>query len=100
MNQPPQKPDKSTQQAEGSQPLLVRLGIWAWGSVTLILAAAALMFLVAASFYIEAPDGKAFTGGPAWMPAVYLVLKDHNQLIAAILAVSGLAWSYFFQWKK
>jgi hypothetical protein len=79
----------------------VKIGIWVWGSATLLLAAAAFAFLIAAACYIR-PSGANSdfaAGAPNWMPGVYLVLKDHNQLVAAILAVSGLAWSYFFQWK-
>jgi hypothetical protein len=81
--------------------VLVKIGIWVWGSATLLLAAATFVFLIAASRHIK-PSGAnaAFDPkAPKWMPGVYLVLKDHNQLVAAILAVSGLAWSYFFQWK-
>lgn len=80
----------------------VKVGIWVWGAATLLLAVAAFVFLIVASLHIT-PSGAnaAFDSNtPTWMPGAYLVLKDHNQLVAAILAVSGLAWSYFFQWKK
>jgi hypothetical protein len=78
--------------------VLVKIGIWVWGSATLLLAAATFVFLIVAATYIY-PDGKFPTSAPGWVAATYVVLKDHNQLVAAILAVSGLAWSYFFQWK-
>jgi hypothetical protein len=77
---------------------LVEIGIWFWGSATLLLAAATFVFLIVAATHI-CPDGKFPTSAPRGIAATYVVLKDHNQLVAAILAVSGLAWSYFFQWK-
>jgi hypothetical protein len=80
-------------------PLIVTIGVWAWGSATALLAVATFVFLIVASTYI-CPDGHFPPSAPTWIAAVYVVLKDHNQLVAAILAVSGLAWSYFFQWKK
>ena len=79
-------------------PIIVRIGIWFWGTTTLLVAAATLGFLIVAATFI-CPDGHFPRSAPGWIAATYVVLKDHNQLIAAILAVSGLAWSYFFQWK-
>ena len=81
---------------------IVSLGIWIWGTVTVVIALTLLIFLIIASFYISPnqPSNLFTPGVPAWIPRDYLVLKDHNQLVAAILAVSGLAWSYFFQWKE
>jgi hypothetical protein len=68
-------------------PIVVRIGIWVWGSATALLAVATLIFLISASIYIQGPE-KFSTAAPKWMPGVHLVLKDHNQLVAAILAVS------------
>ena len=81
--------------------VLVKIGIWVWGTATLLLAAATFVFLVAASRHIKPSGANADfdSGTPNWMPGIYVVLKDHNHLVAAILAVSGLAWSYFFQWR-
>jgi hypothetical protein len=78
----------------------VTAGIWFWGGVTAVLALAALVFIVVAAFYIDSPASSFAVGTPRWISQGYWALKDNNQLVAAILAVSGLAWSYFFQWKK
>jgi hypothetical protein len=80
-------------------PLIVQIGVWAWGLATALLAVATFVFLGVASAYMRR-DGHFLPSAPRWVASVYVVLKDHNQLVAAILAVSGLAWSYFFQWKN
>jgi hypothetical protein len=62
--------------------VLVKIGIWVWGSATLLLAAATFVFLIAAACYIR-PSGanaEVTTSAPNWMPSVYLVLKDHNRI--------------------
>ena len=73
----------------------IKIGIWVWGAATILMAAASLVFVIAAGFYVDAA-GHFPANEPAFMPGMYVALKDNGSLVAAILAVSGLAWSYFF----
>ncbi len=59
---------------------MLRLGMWIWGAV---LIAWLILIVVALS---SAPDAH-------W----YASLKDHDSLAAAVTAVLGVIWSWFFQ---
>ena len=73
----------------------IKLGMWVWGSVTTILAIIILGSIAFASQHFGA-DGKFVAGAPQWLIGAYSAIKDNGPLLAAILTVSGLAWSYFF----
>jgi len=73
----------------------VLLGIWVWGAATIVLTIGSLAFVVVAGLCLNA-DGKFSAGTPAFLPGMYMSLKDNSSLVASILAVSALGWSYFF----
>jgi hypothetical protein len=73
----------------------VLIGIWVWGGATIVLTAACLIFVVLAGFYLDA-DGKFSRATPTILPGMYISLKDNGSLVASILAVSAVGWSYFF----
>lgn len=80
--------------------MLTRIGMWAWGSVTVLLAFASLAVVVLGGFTIEVVPGKdvgyMFQGAPTWLPGMYVALKEQGSLVAGILGFSGLAWAHFY----
>jgi hypothetical protein len=71
------------------------VGFWVWGVVTVSMGIAIFGFIFWAAFNMQ--TGGTFPGasGPR-REAIYNVLKDHGTVVAAALAASALAWSYFF----
>jgi hypothetical protein len=78
---------------------LIGAGVWVWGTVTVVLAVAALIVVIWSAFYIVRSDDKyKFSGdAPARLIGMFYALKDNGSLVAGILGFSGLAWSYFFK---
>jgi hypothetical protein len=81
---------------ESTVPKIVAISVWLWGLATVL---AASVFLGVASPYIS-PDGHFSPSAPRWIGSVYVDLDNLNRLVAAILAVSGLALPYFSQRKE
>ena len=77
---------------------LVKVGVWVWGAVTVLLAIAFLGIVIAAGFYIEPKDdGYCLLNAPHLLFGLFYSLKENGSLVAGILGFSGLAWSYFFK---
>jgi hypothetical protein len=70
-------------------------GVIVWGTITVVLATAALIFVTAAGCYLNG-DGHFSANAPALMPGMYVAPKDNGSLVAGALGFSGLAWAYFF----
>ncbi len=76
----------------------VQLGVWVWGTVTVLLAVASLVVVVWAGFYLEAQGDKyRFVGAPEYLPGMFIALKENGSLVAGVLGFSGLAWAHFFK---
>lgn len=68
------------------------LGMWFWGIVTTCLCVPVIVILAWAVFTEGSPSESASKMGRA-----YVVLRDQQTIVAAIIAAGALAWSYFFQ---
>jgi hypothetical protein len=75
--------------------MILRIGMYVWGGVTILMAVACSVFILYAGLHLG-PHGNFSLGAPEFMPGMYIALKDNGSIVAAILAASGLAWSYFF----
>ncbi len=75
---------------------LNQLGVLAWGTVTALLAASALLVVVIAGLHID-PEGKVGLDTPWKFRGLFLALKESGSLVAGILGFSGLAWSLFYK---
>lgn len=73
---------------------LVKIGVVAWGTITVVLAIAALSLVIFAGYHMDA-DGKVT--GLGWVGGVYMAVSENESLVAGILGFSGLAWAHFFQ---
>lgn len=74
---------------------LVRAGVWVWGTVTAVLAAAALS-IVAWVGWQGVPMNSAGSDPVTGLMGIYTALQQCDSLVAGILGFSGLAWSHFF----
>lgn len=73
---------------------MVKIGVVAWGTITVALALAALGLVIYAGYYMDA-DGRVI--GLGWVGGVYMAVSENESLVAGILGFSGLAWAHFFQ---
>lgn len=62
---------------------MITLGIYAWGTVTIVLSATVLFGV--------------FFGNPTRIGGLYLRIKDCASVLGPIIAASVLAWSWFYQ---
>ena len=85
----------------------IKLGVWAWGGLTTILAIGcfAIVFFAGLNHVsVVALDlkemGKNLTetspNEASFLFSMYLALKDNGTLVGGILGFSGLAWAHFF----
>jgi hypothetical protein len=78
----------------------VRFGVWAWGTITVVLAILALAVVVFGALSLPAPEACKFAEmGPfnTTLAKLFYALKENGSLVAGILGFSGLAWSNFFK---
>jgi len=77
---------------------LIEAGVWAWGTITTILAFCCLFVVFLAGFYLDG-EGKFTKNVPmyiSFIPGMYEALKNNGSLVAGILGFSALAWAHFF----
>ncbi|CAN7660234.1 hypothetical protein LJR232_005010 [Aquipseudomonas alcaligenes] len=72
------------------------IGMYAWGGITVGLAAFALYLLWQAGAHTVLV-GDATKLQPFGMLGFYVVMQDNGSLVAGILGFSGLAWSHFYK---
>jgi hypothetical protein len=78
--------------------LLIKIGIWTWGGVTVALALFVVTTLALAARYLGT-DGKFISGAPPYVAGLYIALKDCGTVVGAVVGFSGLAWAHFFATK-
>jgi hypothetical protein len=71
---------------------MIRLGLWLWGAITVVLAVAALAIVILSAFYLS-PAGE-LVDAPQWFAGMYLALKNNGSVVAGIVGFSTLAWSF------
>ena len=77
---------------------LVRLGVWVWGTVTVLLALACLLVVVVSGLYlVPVQDKYTFVGAPKLLAGLFIALKESGSLVGGVLGFSGLAWAHFFK---
>lgn len=85
---------------------MIKIGIWIWGTMTVLLALSALIVVVWAGLWIDIKPGgdpKLYTfklGTPEALGGIFFALKENGSLVAGILGFSDLAWAQFFQAEK
>jgi hypothetical protein len=75
---------------------MVRVGIWVWGTITVVLALLVVGLVIAAGFYMN-KAGEFGPDAPPLLSGMFRALKASGTAIGAVVGFSGLAWSHFFQ---
>lgn len=75
-----------------------QIGVWIWGTATVVLALLSLSLVIVAGFYLDQSNDKYVfrPSSPSHLAGLFYAVKENGGLIAGILGFSGLAWSYFF----
>jgi hypothetical protein len=72
----------------------VKLGVWLWGGLTVLLALASLCVVIFAGLSLNM-RAEFSPSVPARLPGLYLALKENGSMVAGLLGFSGLAWVLF-----
>jgi hypothetical protein len=75
---------------------MIRVGIWVWGTVTVVLALAVVGLVIMSGFYMG-KDGNFQQDVPSLLAGMFQALKASGTVIGAVVGFSGLAWAHFFQ---
>jgi hypothetical protein len=76
-----------------------RIGTWAWGITTVILAVTCLVIVGWSGLHIHATTGGVEffgLGANSPLPGLFYALKENGNVVAGILGFSGLAWTHFY----
>jgi formate hydrogenlyase subunit 3/multisubunit Na+/H+ antiporter MnhD subunit len=88
MRPPKSTPDRPT--------LRTSAGIWIWGAALTILIVAIFVSFCFASYHVE-PDGKWENKNHEFIAGLYAVIRTNGTVVAALVAVLGVIWSWFYQ---
>ena len=76
--------------------VLLSLGVWAWGGVTIVLAFGLLGLVICSAFHFDL-NGDIKKGTDPLLAGALQSLKAYGSMLGAVVGFSGLAWANFFQ---
>jgi hypothetical protein len=76
--------------------VLLHLGVWIWGGVTIFLAFGLLGLVVCSAYHFDLA-GTIKDGTNPLLAGAFQALKAYGSMLGAVVGFSGLAWANFFQ---